>query len=110
IFYMTIAYTSLFHLFAVMFRHSTIIALTYALFMEFFLGNMPGIIKRIAVNYYGRSMMYNLGLDEGIKMPDPTWFQPVSASTGGLALLWISVVSFVAAMFIFEYREYRDLT
>lgn len=110
IFYMTIAYTALFHLFAVCFRHATIIALTYALFMEFFLGNMPGIIKRIAVNYYGRSMMYNLGLDEGIRLPDPQWFQPVSIASGGATLLWITVGSFLAGMLIFHYREYRDLT
>src|SRR5690606_20830577 len=40
--FMSLAYVGLFHLFAVAFRHSTIIALVYALFMEFFLGNMPG--------------------------------------------------------------------
>ena len=110
IFYMAIAYVGLFHLFAVMFRHSTIIALTYSMFMEFFLGNMPGIIKRTAVNFYGRSMMYNLGLDEGIKLPDPQWFQPVSASIGGATLLWIAGLSLVVALIVFQRREYHDLT
>jgi len=74
VFCMTVAYVSLFHLFAVTFRHSTIVALIYSLFMEFFLGNMPGIIKRIAVNYYARSMMYDLGSSHGMNAPDPTWF------------------------------------
>ena len=63
--YMTIAYVCLFHLFAVTFRHSTIMALIYALFMELLLGNMPGIVKRVAVNYYGRSMMYAAGAARG---------------------------------------------
>ena len=45
---MTLAYVCLFHLFAVAFRHSTIIALVYAVFMEMLLGNMPGIVKRVA--------------------------------------------------------------
>ena len=58
---MTLAYVCLFHLFAVAFRHSTIIALVYALFMELLLGNLPGIVKRVAVNYYGRSIMYDAG-------------------------------------------------
>lgn len=110
IFYMTIAYISLFHLFAVTFRHSTIAALTYALFMEFFLGNMPGIIKRLAVNYYGRSIMYNLGLEEGVDLPDPQWFEPVSVATGANALLWIAAGGIVLALAIFQWREYHDLT
>jgi len=29
--------------------------------MELLLGNMPGIVKRAAVNYYGRSIMYAAG-------------------------------------------------
>lgn len=110
IFYMTVAYISLFHLFAVTFRHSTIAALTYALFMEFFLGNMPGIIKRLAVNFYGRSIMFNLGLEEGVDLPDPQWFEPVSVSTGAAALVWIAAGSLVIALAIFQWREYHDLT
>ena len=68
---MTIAYVSLFHFFAVTFRHSTIIALIYSLFMELLLGNMPGIVKRVAINYYGRSMMYAAGVHKGLERPDP---------------------------------------
>ncbi len=45
--FMTLAYVCLFHLFAVAFRHATIIALVYALFMEVILGNLPGIVKRL---------------------------------------------------------------
>ena len=80
IFYMTVAYVSLFHFFAVTFRHSTIIALIYSLFMELLLGNMPGIVKRVAINYYGRSMMYAAGVSAGLERPDPQWFEPISAA------------------------------
>ncbi len=59
--YMTLAYVCLFHLFAVTFRHATILALVYALFMEVLLGSIPGMVKRAAVNYYGRSIMYAAG-------------------------------------------------
>jgi ABC-type transport system involved in multi-copper enzyme maturation permease subunit len=41
---LALTYTCLFHLFAVWFRHSTIVALIYSLFMELLLGSMPGII------------------------------------------------------------------
>ena len=107
---MTMAYVCLFHLFAVSFRHSTIIALVYALFMELLLGNMPGIAKRVAVNYYGRSLMYAAGADEGLPPPDPRWFEPLSVSAAGWALTWIAIGGLALAMLVFSRREYRDLT
>jgi len=110
VFYMTLAYVSLFHLFAVMFRHATIVALIYSLFLEFFIGNMPGIIKRVAVSYYGRSMMFDLGAAEGLDTPDPNWFVPMSAHAAGMTLVWISAIGMLLAIWIFARREFRDLT
>jgi ABC-type transport system involved in multi-copper enzyme maturation permease subunit len=110
IFYMTIAYMSLFHFFAASFRHSTIIALIYALFMELLLGNMPGIVKRVAINYYGRSLMYAAGVPEGLEPLDPQWFEPISAATSASALVGIAVGGLLAALVVFERREYTDLT
>ena len=110
IFYMTLAYVCLFHFFAVSFRHSTIIALIYALFMELLLGNMPGIVKRVAVNYYGRSMIYAAGAAEGLERPDPQLFEPLSAVTSAWALVGIAVGGLLLALVIFQRREYADLT
>lgn len=107
---MTLAYVCLFHLFAVAFRHSTIIALVYALFMEVLLGNLPGIVKRVAVNYYGRSMMYAAGAEQGLKTPDEEWFQPLSADVALWALTVIAISGIVLALVVFSRREYRDLT
>jgi ABC-type transport system involved in multi-copper enzyme maturation permease subunit len=107
---MTLAYVCLFHLFAVTFRHSTIIALVYSLFMELLLGNVPGIVKRVAVNYYGRSMMYAAGASEGLPAPDPQWFEPLAPETASWALAGIAAGALVLAMIIFSRREYRDLT
>jgi ABC-2 type transport system permease protein len=108
--FMTLAYVCLFHLFAVAFRHATIIALIYALFMEAILGNMPGIVKRVAVNYYGRSIMYAAGKPEGLKPPPADWFEPLPVETATWALAGIAVVGIVLAAVIFSRREYRDLT
>ena len=110
VFYMALAYTCIFHLFAVTFRHSTIIALIYALFMEYLLGNLPGIVKRVAVNYYGRSMIYRFGEAEGLLPPPPAIFEPIPAGDAEAALAAISVASTVLALIIFQRREYRDLT
>ena len=92
------------------FRHSTIVALLYALFMEFFLGNVPGIVKRVAVNFYGRSMMYDLGGSEGLVSPDPRLFVPISAQASAYALLAVAFGSLLLGLLIFERREYRDLS
>jgi ABC-2 type transport system permease protein len=108
--YMTLAYVCLFHLFAVSFRHSTIIALIYALFMELLLGNLPGIVKRVAVNYYGRSIMYAAGADEGLRAPDPNWFEPLSVEAATWALAGIAIGGLLLAIVVFSRREYRDLT
>ncbi len=78
--------------------------------MEFFLGNMPGIIKRVAVSYYGRSMMYHFGAAEGLEPPPPQWFEPISAQSAALALAGIGLGGLLAALVVFQRREYRDLT
>lgn len=106
--YSTLAYLGLFHLFAVLLRHSTIVALVYALFLEFLLGNMPGIVKRVAVNYYGRSLMYSLAATDGLQRPG--WFEPISVTAAGWTLGGIAIGSMLAAMLVFQFREYRDLT
>jgi hypothetical protein len=67
---------------------------------------MPGIVKQVAVNYYGRSMMIELG---GLK-PPATWFVPVSADAGVWALAGIAAGSLLAGVLLFQWREYRDLT
>ncbi len=108
--YMTLAYVCLFHLFAVWFRHSTILALVYALFMEVLLGSLPGIVKRVAVNYYGRSIMYAAGANEGLPPPDPRWFEPLSVETASWALAGIAAGGLLLALVVFSRREYRDLT
>ncbi|MGE3409739.1 MAG: ABC transporter permease subunit [Pirellulales bacterium] len=107
---MTLAYVGLFHLLAVLFRHATIIALVYALFVEAFLGHMPGIVKRVAVSFYGRSMMFEVGQSAGLESPPSAWFVPIASASASLALLAIAAGGVLLALLIFQRKEYRDLT
>ncbi|MBI1901961.1 MAG: ABC transporter permease subunit [Planctomycetia bacterium] len=103
---MAVAYVCLYHLFAVCFKHSTTIALIYSLFMESLLGNMPGITKRVAVNFFGRSIMYHTAEPWGFSAPQA--FEAVSPATAFVVLACISIGSTLLAMFIFQRREYAE--
>jgi ABC-2 type transport system permease protein len=105
---MSLAYTALFHLFAVYFKHATIAALVYAVFMEVLLGNVPGIIKRGAINYYGRSLMYEAGVDFGLSAPDPEWFTPIGGEVSLLALAGITAGSLLLAWLVFAAYDYEE--
>lgn len=115
---MSVSYVGAFHLFAVWFRHSTVLALIYSIFMEFFLSNIPGMVQRFAVNFYGRSMIYDYGTallqargDSHVVEPfDPRVFTPVSAETALWSLTGITIGSLLVAAWVFQRREYRDLT
>lgn len=110
IFYTSLAYLGLFHLLSAVFRHGTMVALVYALFVEVLLGNMPGIVKRVAINFYGRSMIFDIGAYEGLPGPDPEWFVPLTASAAASVLLAIAGGGLLLGTIIFSTREYRDLT
>ncbi|MCE9605889.1 MAG: ABC transporter permease [Planctomycetia bacterium] len=106
--FMSVAYAALFLLFSVLFRHPAIAALVYAAFMEVLLGNIPGIIKRVAINYYGRSLMYDAGVEHGLTAPDTQWFDPLSATDARTALLMITIIALALAWFVFRTREYEE--
>jgi ABC-2 type transport system permease protein len=108
VFYMTAAFTAVFLLFAVVFRHAVIVGLIYTLLMEVLLGNVPGIIKQLAVSYYGRSLMFDAGVDHGLALPDPQWFDPLSSEAARATLWGITLVSLAASWTIFQLREYEE--
>ena len=103
---MAVAYVALFHLFAVIFRHPTMLALVYALFIELFVGNLPGSIKRLAINYYGRSLIYGLGATEGLKTP--RGFEGIPAAQAYWTLAGITCGCLLAAFLLFQWKEYRE--
>lgn len=109
VFYTSLAYCGLFHLFAVTFRHSTILALVYALLVENLLSHVPGIVKRVAINYYGRTLLFAAGEPDGLHTPNPHWFEPFSPWAAQGALVAFAIGGLLLALVIFQRREYRDL-
>jgi hypothetical protein len=76
--------------------------------METLIGNLPGIVKRVAVNYYGRSLLYAAGEADGVKAPKG--FELLSLEVATWALAGIAIGGLLLACIVFSRREYRDLT
>jgi hypothetical protein len=81
----------------------------YALFLEAFVGNMPGIIKRVAVSFYTQCLILDAGRGLGVEptaLRDPRLLLPVSGSTASLVLCVLAAALFVAGTWAFSRREY----
>jgi ABC-2 type transport system permease protein len=107
------AYAALFLLVGSIFRHGTIISLAYWFFLEVLFGNMPGIIKRISVAFYVRSMIYDAGADLDIGPVGRVareMFLPVSGDTAQTVLISAILGLLTCGILAFTRREYRDVS
>lgn len=104
-----LAYLAFFHFLAAAFRRSTIIAIVYVLFVEDFLGTVPGTIKRLSIRFYASSMVFERGRELGVRPPDGILFEPIGAGAAAIALGAIAVAFLLLAMLVFARREHGDL-
>ena len=107
------AYASLFLLLGAIFRHGTIVALAYWFFLEVLFGNLPGIIKRVSVAFYVRSLIYEEGTAEELGPAGRVAREMFLAVSGGTALtvLELGTLGLLAlGVCVFSVREYRDLS
>jgi len=105
----SLAYTCLFHLFSVLLQRATIVSLGYALILETLLGNMPGIIKRVAISYYTQCLVFDAGQGVGLGPAggrDPALFLPISGDTSRLVLACGSGLLFAIGWWAFCRSEY----
>lgn len=104
----SLAYLAFFHLLAAFFRHSTIIAIVYVFFVEFFIGNMPGILKRISIRFYASSMIFDAGGPLGIAPPNQMIFLPIEGDLARQILIGIAGALLILGAWHFSRREYHD--
>jgi ABC-type transport system involved in multi-copper enzyme maturation permease subunit len=105
----TLAYVGLFHLFGVMFRRATIVGFAYALFLENFVGSMPGIVKRVAVSFYTECLIFDSAAIFGLGPAghhDEAMYLPISAATAMPALWLIALATLLAGIIFFSRHEY----
>ncbi len=105
------AYLCFFQLLAAAFRHSTVIAVAYVFFIEVFIGRMPGILKRISLQFYASSVAYGRGRELGI-VPHPREMRSYLPIDGDIAL-WVlaglTAALFVLGVLVFARKEYQDV-
>jgi ABC-type transport system involved in multi-copper enzyme maturation permease subunit len=105
----TLAYVALFCLLSATMRRAILVSLLYALFLEAFLGNMPGMVKRLTVSFYEECMMLDalakLNIDPD-KIRNPALLLPVSGTTAAYVLAGATVLLLLAGVWMFSRREY----
>jgi ABC-2 type transport system permease protein len=105
------AYGSLFHLLGAAFRRGTIVSLAYTFFLEFLLGNMPGIVKRVSLSFYTSCMIYDAGSGLGVKpVLARELFLPISGRSAAIVLALTAIALLALGLLVFTRREYRDLS
>jgi hypothetical protein len=102
----TLAFCALFHLFAACFRRPAVVGIVYVFFLETFLGNMPGTMKRISINYYTRCVMFEAAGAYGVHPAKASVYLPVSGTTASWVLVGGTVVLLAVGMIVFARAEY----
>jgi len=107
----TFAYLAFFGWLGAVFRNAMLIGIAHVFLVEFFMGNVPGVLKRISISFYIRCMLYDAGKEHGLKPPEiPPSFLPVKGDEAATSLLVVGVGFMLLGMYWFSRREYRDLT
>ena len=104
-----LAYLSLFFCMGAVFRHASLIAVAYVFFVEFFLGNVPGVMKRITIRFYVWCLFYETSDRSGIELQDSQIFLPVDGETAATALIGMTLGFVAVGALAFSLKEYRDV-
>lgn len=107
VFWATVALSAFFMLLGAYFRRPAIVGIVYCFFLETIIGNMPGTLKRISINFYARCMMFEAAQTRGLQPDNPSVFEPVSGSTARLVLILATLVLLLLGMVVFSRAQYE---
>jgi hypothetical protein len=104
--------SALFHLIGAVFRRPAVVGLVYVFFFETLVANLPGSLKRLSLNYYVKSLMYNEATAAaGAVAPENLdVYAPVASHTAWLAVLLAAAGLTLLGMRLFARQEPRDET
>ncbi|MCH2584895.1 MAG: hypothetical protein MK138_09020, partial [Planctomycetes bacterium] len=108
-----LAYLVFFSWLGAAFRNSTLIGVAYVFLVEFFMGNVPGVLKQVSISFYIRSMLYDAAEPLGVAPRERRGIfqlELIEGSDAALVLAATAVGFLFLGMYWFSRREYRDLT
>lgn len=103
--YGSFAYVAFFHLLTALFRHSTLIAIAYVFFIEVFIGQVPGILKRVSIRFYSSSMVYDAAKPLGQAPLGKGMFLPLDGETARWCLAGATVGLLFLGCWVFARRD-----
>jgi ABC-2 type transport system permease protein len=106
----TLAFAALFHLMGAIFQRAAVVAILYSFFIETILGNLPGHMKRLSLNFYTNCLMFERAHDFGVRPERPQIYLPVSGTIACWVLIGVTATTLALGMYLFSRREYLDLT
>ena len=108
-----LAYLAFFSWLGAAFRNSTLIGVAYVFLVEFFMGNVPGVLKQVSISFYIRSMLYDAAEPLGVAPRERRGIfqlELIEGSDAALVLAATAAGFMLLGMYWFSRREYRDLT
>ncbi len=105
----TLAYTMLFLLFGAIAPRPLIMSVVYAFLVETIVGNMPGSLKRMAISFHTRCILFDAGSDIGVAPENARHFVAIAPQTANIVLWCVVGVLLLWGCIAFQRREYRDL-
>jgi ABC-type transport system involved in multi-copper enzyme maturation permease subunit len=105
----TLAYTALFLFFGAVAPRPLIMSVVYTFLVETLVGNMPGTLKRMALSYHTRCLLYDAGKDIGVVPYNSRHFLPISTESATIVLVSVTAFFLLWGAIAFQRREYRDL-
>jgi ABC-2 type transport system permease protein len=106
----SITYACLFLLFGALVPRPLVVSIAYAFFCEALVSMMPGTIKRMAVSFHTKCMIFDAGEPYGVSPDSQLQFLPISGSAAAWVMTIGSLALLAVGAFFFHRKEYRDLT
>lgn len=106
----SVALAALFHLVGALFRRPAVVGLVYIFFFETLVNNLPGSLKRLSLNYYIRSLLYNdvAAVAPSVKPGAVDVYDPLGSTSCWVVLLAATVLITAVGAWLFGRQEPKD--
>ncbi|CAN5123130.1 hypothetical protein BH11PLA2_BH11PLA2_14010 [soil metagenome] len=106
----SVALAALFQLIGAIFRRPAIVGLVYLFFFETLVANLPGSLKRLSLNYYVRSLLYNdaASVATNVKTENLDVYYPLGPTSSWVVLILATVFITALGAWLFSRQEPKD--